>query len=223
MVCVDGARVAVEFGRMFDLKSVVNSYIPSRGYMPVGFGQLGCSGFIISDENGYFVSRKTRAYLQYGDKAFSHVEEILQKNFGIVASPHEVVTEEKKDEDLLSNTWTMPSVGIQSMDEEHARCESALSLLLAKPNLQSLTKAMEALTEHFQHEEELMKQAGFGKPYELFSPYANHVKDHERILDIGYVELGKKSETTDSGLREKEPFRSFLQMTCSDVSDEGAV
>jgi hypothetical protein len=36
MVCVDGARVAIEFGRMFDLKDVVNSYIPSRGYMPVG-------------------------------------------------------------------------------------------------------------------------------------------------------------------------------------------
>lgn len=132
------------------------------------------------------MSRKTRAYLQYGDRAFNHVEEILQKNFGIVPSPHEVITDEKKEEeDLLSNTWAMPSVGIQSMDEEHARCESALSLLLAKPNLQSLTKAMEALTEHFQHEEELMKQAGFGKPYEPFSPYANHVKDHERILDIG--------------------------------------
>jgi hypothetical protein len=37
MVCVDGARLAVEFGRMFDLKSVVNCYIPSRGYMPVGY------------------------------------------------------------------------------------------------------------------------------------------------------------------------------------------
>jgi len=36
MVCVDGARVAIEFGRMFDLKAVVNCYIPSRGYMPVG-------------------------------------------------------------------------------------------------------------------------------------------------------------------------------------------
>ena len=78
---------------------------------------MGCSGFIISDENGYFVSHKTKAYLQYGDRAFNHVEEILQKNFGIVPSPHEVVTEEKKEEDLLSNTWAMPSVGIQSMDE----------------------------------------------------------------------------------------------------------
>ena len=36
MVCVDGVRVAKEFGRMFDLKAVVNCYIPSRGYMPVG-------------------------------------------------------------------------------------------------------------------------------------------------------------------------------------------
>ena len=36
MVCVDGARVAIEFGRMFDLQSTVNCHIPSREYMPVG-------------------------------------------------------------------------------------------------------------------------------------------------------------------------------------------
>ena len=36
MVCVESARVAIGFGGMFDLKGVVNSFIPSRGYMPVG-------------------------------------------------------------------------------------------------------------------------------------------------------------------------------------------
>lgn len=36
MVCVEGARVALEFGRMFDLQSTVNCHIPSREYMPVG-------------------------------------------------------------------------------------------------------------------------------------------------------------------------------------------
>ena len=151
------------------------------------FGQLGCSGFIISDEKGYFVSRKTRAYLQYGELAFDHVEQILEKKCSVVPARHEVLVEEEKkaDEDVLSKNWVMPSVGIQTMDEEHELCEGALSLMLLKPNTQTLTKVMEALTEHFQHEEELMKQAGFGRPGEPFSPYANHVKDHERILDIG--------------------------------------
>jgi hemerythrin len=71
---------------------------------------------------------------------------------------------------------------------------------------------MEVLTEHFQHEESLMKKCGFGKPSEQFSSYANHVKDHERILDIGFNELGKLS-------RQSEALdRSFLATTVSDES-----
>ena len=76
-VCVESERVAVAFSRMFDLQAAINCYIPGRSYMPVGFGQLGCSGFIISDPNGCFVSRKTQAYNDYGEDAFSDVERIL--------------------------------------------------------------------------------------------------------------------------------------------------
>ena len=94
-VCVESEAVALNFHRTFgfganyandndndngeDYKSpiVVNGFIPSRPYMPVGFGQLGCSGFVISDARGNFVSRKTAAYLQYGPQAFRHVESIL--------------------------------------------------------------------------------------------------------------------------------------------------
>ena len=38
MVCVDSAGVAQNFHRMFGLSNagVVNGYIPTRGYMPVG-------------------------------------------------------------------------------------------------------------------------------------------------------------------------------------------
>ena len=38
MVCVDSAGVALQFDRMFGLSNagVVNAYIPSREYMPVG-------------------------------------------------------------------------------------------------------------------------------------------------------------------------------------------
>ena len=178
------------------------------------YGQLGCSGFIVSDGQGCFVSRKTKAYLQYGDDAFIHVEELLRQNFAI-----QPWTEDKRnakmEEDVLDPNWTLPSVGVSSMDHEHEECEEALSLLLRTHTVVSLRKALEKLTEHFQHEESLMKSSGFGSPGESFSPYANHVKDHERILDIGYLELAKLTKA-------KEPHKSFLAMTCSDVRENGA-
>jgi len=185
--------------------------------MPVGFGQLGCSGFVISDPHGYFVSRKTRAYLQHGENAWSHVEELLHRNFGILPlppqrSPKRKKAEEKKEvtenEDILSPNWVLPSVGVTSMDNEHEECEEALALLLRHPDVEALTKVMELLTEHFQHEESLMKASGFGSPGEKFSPYANHVKDHERILDIGFAELAKH----------QQPNSSIPEMTCSEAS-----
>lgn len=96
-VCVESEDVALYFHRAYgfgendiqysskgnanwdetDAPVVVNGWIPSRHYMPVGYGQLGCSGFIIADANGNFVNRKTAAYLQFGDEAFRHVESIL--------------------------------------------------------------------------------------------------------------------------------------------------
>lgn len=154
---------------------------------PNRFGQLGCSGFIVSDENGYFVSRKTKAYLDYGDLAFDHVEQLLWKTFGVSPAKYYFRAGEEKTTqgDVMKKDWVMPSVGIQSMDEEHELCEGALALLLVEPTVKSLAKVVEVLTEHFQHEERLMKQSGFGRPGEQFSPYANHAADHERILDIG--------------------------------------
>jgi len=213
MVCVDAAGVAIQFGKMFGLKNAVNCWIPSRGYMPVGYGQLGCSGFIVSDGQGCFVSRKTKAYLQYGDNAFLHVEQLLHQNFAI--QPWTEEERNAKTEDVLNPNWTLPSVGVSSMDHEHEECEEALSLLLRTQSAESLRKALEKLTEHFQHEENLMKSSGFGRPGESFSPYANHVKDHERILDIGYFELAKLTKA-------KEPQKSFLSTTCSDAKECGA-
>jgi hypothetical protein len=86
-VCVESKEVAIAFHRWFRFEHVVNGYIPSRGYMPVGYGQLGCSGFIVSDKDGYFVSKKTSAYLQYGDDAFEHVEQLLEELVPALAAP----------------------------------------------------------------------------------------------------------------------------------------
>mmetsp|Transcript_20175 Transcript_20175/g.42344 ORF Transcript_20175/g.42344 Transcript_20175/m.42344 type:complete len:234 (-) Transcript_20175:223-924(-) len=214
MCCVDSVGVAIAFGRMFGLQKVVNSFIPSRGYMPVGFGQLGCSGFVVSDKDGCFVSRKTKAYLQFGNAAFSDVEELLYKHFGIWPSSNES-SGESREEDVLSPNWNLPSVGIKSMDDEHEKCEHVLALLLKMPNVETLTKTLEVLTEHFQHEEELMRASGFGSPGELFSPYANHVDDHERILDLGYAELTKLS-------RKADPSREAFQgLTCAHTQEDG--
>ena len=117
------------------------------------FGQLGCSGFIISDRDGYFVSRKTKAFLQFEEGAFREVEEILMKKFGISPTSSEAVSssdEQEVEADVLSPDWTLPSVGIASIDQEHKECECALSLLQCMPNVNTLKNALEVLTAHFQ-------------------------------------------------------------------------
>ena len=127
-------------------------HVPSREYLPRGYGQLGCSGFVVADGEGNFLSRKTRAYLQYGDVAFAHVEELLagqgvSKAAGIKspkskASNKEVAVDavdlDEKKEDVPVEK--VPSVGVDSMDDEHECCEAALALLR-----QTKVKALEAL------------------------------------------------------------------------------
>ena len=76
-------------------------------------------------------------------------------------------------------------------EDELQSHQEALDALIRKPSVATLTHCIGILVEHFQHEESLMKTSKFGRPNEEFSPFANHVKDHERILDIGFKELGK--------------------------------
>ena len=137
-----------------------------------------------------------------------------------------------QEEDVLHPNWSLPSVGITTMDHEHRMCEEALSNLLCTPNVASLKKAMSVLGEHFQHEEILMKRSGFGSPGKAFSPYANHVKDHERILDIGYSQLAELSNKKESNrpvsaltspeAQFREPRNSPLSMTCSKMQESGS-
>ena len=214
-VCVDKVGVAQQFGRMFDLRAAVNCHIPSREYLPRGYGQLGCSGFVVADGEGNFLSRKTRAYLDYGDAAFAHVEELLagqgvhkgaktagtkssqpeagNKNDREEAVPDAVDLDEKNKEDVPVEK--VPSVGVDSMDEEHERCETALALLRQTNSVKELEALMGELIQHFEHEENLMKKHMFGITADAenasFSPYVSHCKDHERILDIGFRALAK--------------------------------
>ena len=205
-VCVDKVGVAQQFGRMFDLRAAVNCHIPSREYLPRGYGQLGCSGFVVADGEGNFLSRKTRAYLDYGDAAFAHVEELLadqgvSKGSDIQSSKSEASNKEaavdevdidEKKEDAPAEK--VPSVGVDSMDDEHERCEAALALLRQTNSVKALEALMGELIQHFEHEETLMKKHNFGTADDTtasFSPYTSHCKDHERILDIGFRALAR--------------------------------
>lgn len=146
------------------------------------------------------MSRKTRAYLQYGDAAFLHVEELLNQQLGFdVAggkgpSPSSILSTTREDDETVVLV-PVPSVGIESMDNEHASCEEALAVLLQTNTIEALEAVMTELVEHFDHEEHLMRTHNFGRAEDsstdAFTPFESHCKDHARILDIGYRALSQ--------------------------------
>eukprot|EP00565_Helicotheca_tamesis_P009486 CAMPEP_0185725274 /NCGR_PEP_ID=MMETSP1171-20130828/1568_1 /TAXON_ID=374046 /ORGANISM="Helicotheca tamensis, Strain CCMP826" /LENGTH=166 /DNA_ID=CAMNT_0028393355 /DNA_START=341 /DNA_END=841 /DNA_ORIENTATION=- len=161
--------------------------------MPVGYGQLGCSGFIVSDQNGNAVSLKTRAFLDYGEAAFRSVESILAELL-VTSSDQQAPpnkkskTSTKKGISPTTKVQQPASVGIPSMDEEHRECTDAFNGVLDNPCKETLIELIEILKEHFQHEEELMeKYIGTS----TFSPIHSHRTDHERILKIATTELDR--------------------------------
>lgn len=199
-VCVESpvsraVTVARAFANMFRLQTALNCYIPGRGYFPVGYGQLGCSGFIVVDAKGRFISRKTKAFLQYGEAAFSDVERLLDQELQEKTTKKQAVPEIKNTEATVNGPPTNksikavecpPSTGVAVMDHEHADCTKALNSLLQNPSMQSLTTALKVLEDHFRHEEELLLANGFGgSTASSFSPLTSHRQDHERILQIG--------------------------------------
>jgi hemerythrin len=187
--------VAKFFDDMFQFEHAINSYIPGRSYMPVGYGQLGCSGFVIADARGNFVSRKTKAYLQYGENAFRDVEVILER---LVGRPS--LVEGRTVENKRSNTKDQTSLqhlGIASMDEEHALCENILQVLIQQRSVSALEGVLKALTQHFAHEEAILVQHKFGgDPTDPFSAINSHRKDHERILQMACQELERMKKVS---------------------------
>ena len=117
------------------------------------------------------------------------MEKLLLDKFGIQPMDSQKTKQGGEEEDVMNQDWNLPSVGHIQMDEQHEQCEEALSRLLSTPNANTLTHVMELLTSHFQHEENLMKVSGFGRPSELFSPFANHVSDHEVRKELSLLLL----------------------------------
>lgn len=197
---------------MFGFRDAVNAFIPAQQYFPVGYGQLGCSGFIVSDDQGRFVSRKTRAFLDYDQAAFRHVESLLAKlvvpkdddDDAVVSSKRQKGdlknSEEKKSEDstqirdLKEKVKPPPSVGVDVMDDEHKECTECFNNVIENPSADNLKRLYDVLKLHFDHEEKLMeKYCATNKPTSSFSALDSHRSDHERILNIAREELDRVS------------------------------
>lgn len=185
---------------------MVNGYIPSRSYMPVGYGQLGCSGFIISDDKGNFVSRKTAAYLQFGEAAFRKVESLLSELVPIHskkddAPPSSMVMKrsslpEPREKRETSVMQAPKSVGVDVMDDEHQICADSFNRAIKDPTTEHLQQLHDILKAHFDHEEELI--AKYSSTKGSFSSLNSHRMDHQRILEIATAELQRVNTSTCS-------------------------
>lgn len=185
--------------------------------MPRGYGQLGCSGFIVSDDNGCFVTRKSPAYLQYGEGAFRHVESLLsdllqstetkespkRQKRGLMKNEEEKKEEKKvcqpieeakkKMKDLKEKIKPPPSVGVDAMDDEHQECTDSFNKVIENPTADNLLDLYNVLKEHFDHEEKLMMEYSETKSDDSssFSAINSHKNDHDRILNIAKEELDR--------------------------------
>lgn len=200
-VCVESKQVAVAFHHMFDFDRVVNCYIPSRNYFPVGYGQLGCSGFIVSDKDGYFVSRKTSAFLQYGEQAFEHLEKILSNLIPLDANDEPAPSSSSNDTKSTPRNGKIElpaSVGVDSMDDEHKECTDAFNKVIGNPSSCNMQELFDTLKSHFAHEEDIMMKFAEESKTESktdnsssFSFLTSHKMDHGRILNLAEKELGR--------------------------------
>lgn len=88
------------------------------------------------------------------------------------------------------------SVGLIEMDEEHDACSSSLMRLESEQSVEALQKVVKLLSSHFDHEAEMLRQAGFGNMSAMgLSPLDSHIADHNKIIHYANTELQKAVTT----------------------------
>lgn len=90
---------------------------------------------------------------------------------------------EKMVEETFFTLANPASVGNVLMDREHEECTAAVNKLWTGRTLEQLKTVLYTFQEHFEDEEELMKQKKFGGPSDSpFSAAVSHAADHNQIL-----------------------------------------
>lgn len=103
--------------------------------------------------------------------------------------------EEEDNTEPLQLLQGVASVSVPSMDAEHEECVQLLNELMQQRSTASLQALYDYLQEHFEHEEQLFKQHGFGGGGGKFSAAESHKKEHERMLRTVQQQLGNGGQT----------------------------
>jgi hemerythrin len=193
---------------MIGFQNVVNCYMRTKSFRMLGFGQLGCSGFVVVNKDGRFVNTKTRAYLEYGDQAFSHVEALLltliDDNIDIANEKKDPQESSELSSRTVSSFAPVESIGVDSMDQEHKDCLDAMNQVMKDPSKINLKNLHNVVKSHFDHEEKLMNEFfNHSNDSNALSMIRMHVKDHLRILDLIESEIHNTNQSSASSSSEK--------------------
>jgi hemerythrin len=86
------------------------------------------------------------------------------------------------DEDIVNSALQLTSVKVPSMDHEHEEIADALRCLAEERSLEALEATLKCMKAHFEHEEKLFEEYGFGGHInDMFSAKKTHIEDHRRI------------------------------------------
>lgn len=109
----------------------------------------------------------------------------------------------------------LATVQMPSLDAEHEACVSAVNKLVESSSVEDLRAVHTCFSKHFEHEEELMQQAGFGGGDPRFCARTSHGKDHTRI--IAYIE-----QCINDAAATGEVPKKAIQQVMTDLAEHAA-
>mmetsp|Transcript_3540 Transcript_3540/g.6312 ORF Transcript_3540/g.6312 Transcript_3540/m.6312 type:complete len:336 (-) Transcript_3540:88-1095(-) len=105
------------------------------------------------------------------------------------------------DDGFVDAALDLASVQVPSMDDEHEECAVALRRLATERSASSLQLALQCIAEHFEHEEALFEEYGFGGHVnDRFSAKKSHIEDHRRMTRKIEEQLARGSKTVPSDI-----------------------
>lgn len=112
---------------------------------------------------------------------------------------------ERAEVDAAQYLSKVASVGHDGMDAQHDTCIQALQELWRDLSVSKLQLVRQELQAHFDDEEKLMKEAGFGQRQGSadadsndFSAFGSHVGDHKRIIAVADEALSSLTNVCDT-------------------------
>ena len=198
-VCCDGVELATAMGEKMKLNKCVNTLLVSHKNGPY-WGQLGCSGFIILGQNlQNIITKKTKAFLDIGDKAFLHVETILDNKLNIKNNNiYQIIKSNNISANKIHPLKKILSVKNKELDKEHDNCSEILVNLSKNLSKLLLQKFLYIFEKHCKHEEEILNKYLYSLEEKKFKKGSvsiplntrnSHFNDHKRIINYIKNEL----------------------------------